>query len=126
MPTNIYTAGLHNVGSYQVSGMPYAVSASAQILFPYITRWIKVINNNNADINVGFSANGLTGTNYFTVPASSSTEPLELKVTELYLSNTTDVTVVAGLTGISTRRIDNLSGSDGIVGTNWSGSSGVG
>lgn len=126
MSSNIYTAGLHNVGSYQVSGMPYAVSASLQVTFPYVTRWVKIINNNASDINVGFSANGLSGDYYFTVKGETSTEPLEMKITELHFSSTTDVTVVAGLTNLPVVRINNLSGSGNIVGNNWSGSAGVG
>lgn len=126
MSSNIYTAGLHNVGSYQVSGAPYAVSASAQVTFPYVTRWVKIINNDSSDINVGFSDNGLKGDYYFTVKAETSTEPLEMKITEIYFSSTTDVTVVAGLTNLPVARVNNLSGSGNIVGNNWSGSAGVG
>ena len=127
MSTFNYTAGLHNVGSYQVSGMPYAiVPSSTAVVFPYVTSWVKIINNGSADRKVGFSANGVAGTNYFLVPATSSTEPLNLKLSELYLDDETDVTIVAGLTNISVARINNLSGSDNIVGNNWSGSAGVG
>ena len=122
-----YTAGLNNVGSYQVSGAPYAIDPSTtSITFPYVTSWVKIINDGSADRKVGFSSNGVGGTNYFLVPATSSTEPLHLKLSELYLDSATDVTIVAGLTNIPVARINNLSGSDGIVGNNWSGSAGVG
>ena len=45
MASNIYTAGLNNVGSYQVSGIPYATGSvgteeGATINFPYVTSWI--------------------------------------------------------------------------------------
>ena len=44
--SNIYTAGLNNVGSYQVSGIPYlsggidATGGVASLNFPNVTRWI--------------------------------------------------------------------------------------
>jgi hypothetical protein len=127
MSNFIYTAGLNNVGSYQVSGAPYAIDPSTtQVSFPFVTSWVKIINNGAADRKVGFSANGVAGTSYFVVPASSSTEPLHLKLSELHLDSVADVTIVAGLTNLSTQRVDNLSGSGGIVGNNWSGSVGVG
>jgi hypothetical protein len=142
MSSNIYTAGLHNVGSYQVSGIPYASgSLSARsgtplsVSFPYVTRWVTIINNDAAnDLKVGFSAFGLAGSNYFTVPRGDSNGSqtahlprLELKITSLFFTGSSDFDVVAGLSSIPTVRIDNLSGSGGnITGPNWSGSSGVG
>ena len=123
-----YTAGLNNVGSYQVSGAPYAIDpSSTSITFPYVTSWIKIINDGGTDRKVGFSANGVAGSNYFLVPATSSTEPLYLKLSELHLDNASDITIVAGLTNLPVARINNLSGSGGgVVGNNWSGSAGVG
>ena len=49
--SNIYTAGLNNVGSYQVSGIPYlsggidASGGGASLTFPYVTRWIQISNS---------------------------------------------------------------------------------
>lgn len=121
-----YTVGLNNVGSYQVSGRPFAIDpTSTAITFPYVTSWIKIVND-GPDRKVGFSANGVAGTEYFLVPASSSTEPLYLKLTELHLDAVTDVTIVAGLTNIPVERVNALSGDGTIVGNNWSGSVGVG
>ena len=110
---NIQPPGLGNVGSYQVSGKPFATTVTTTtITFPSVTRWVKIINNHNADTKVGFSALGVAGSNYFTVEQSTTTEPLELKVTELHFSVTNAaIQVVAGLTGIATGSINN----------NWSG-----
>lgn len=127
-----HEAGLNHVGAYQVSGAPFASgsidctgTAAVKVTFPYVTRWIKVINNDTSDVKVGFSENGLAGTNYFTVNGTSGneqnqTETLELKVTELYLTGSGNVDVVAGLTSINGR----MTTTD--TGTSWSGSSGVG
>lgn len=121
--SNIYTAGLNNVGSYQVSGIPFATSSfSSPIEFPYVTRWVNIINENTSDIEVGFSSNGVSGNEKFVVKTGTQTGPLELKLSELYFSTTTDVSVVAGLTNLPVSRINNIS----VDGTNWSGSAGVG
>jgi hypothetical protein len=138
-----YGVGLSNVGSYQVSGAPYATSSIAapsnagtptQVSFPDITQRIVVSNVNTASaLRVGFSANGVSGTNYFIIPAASSsvvypTQDFKVKVSSIFLlSHTTTPTsasVFAELTNISTSHLNN-SGPNGI-GNNWSGSVGVG
>ena len=129
--------GLNYVPAYQVSGRPWcsgSINAAAngsdgvKIEFPTVTRWIAIINNDTLNpVVVGFSQNGLKGDNNFTVskrggaPGQSSVEgPLELKVTEIWLSTSTTVDIVAGLTSIETTKCS------GSKGPSWSGSSGVG
>jgi len=133
-------AGLNNVGSYQVSGMPFA-SASIdgnhgnrpggyEVTFPYVTKWFKVVNKDTSnDCKVAFSVSGMTGSsNYFTVAkadvdangATGDSGCLDLKVSSIWVSGSTDVDVVAGLTTIPAYRTKTDSGA------NWSGSSGVG
>lgn len=134
---NYGSPGLGNVGSYQVSGVPFvsgnvdvetatAAGTPLKIEFPAVTRWIVVTNHDttsDGDVKVAFSANGFDTNNYFTVSqdkndyTNTMTTRLELKVTELYLTGTcTDCDIIAGLTGIET----------GSISQNWSGSSGVG
>lgn len=126
--------GINHVGAYQVSGQPYASAGiecddATVVEFPYVTRWVQVVNRDNTPLRVGFSELGVSGSNYFLCPPSSSSGPgvtpvLELKVGQLWLyspgnpSSTADV--VAGLTSIE---VDRCSGS---AGPSWSGSSGVG
>jgi len=130
-----YQAGLGSVGSYQSSGKPFVTgsqnppsdgSDALKIEFPAVTRWI-IVNNldetDDHDVKCAFSQNGFDTYNYFTVGRDAgdytnpATQRLELKVTELYLSGTSEnVEVIAGLTGIATAHIQN----------NWSGSVGVG
>jgi len=137
-----YTAGLGNVGSYQVAGAPYVSSSiqchdgngPAKIEFPYVTRWVIVQNNSSEateDLKVGFSSFGVQGSNYFTIfnrqdPAnadrSSICPRLELKLTEIYLTGSSNAEVIAGLTNIPVHRVDNIA----LSGSNWSGSIGVG
>jgi hypothetical protein len=62
--------GLNNVGSYQVSGKPFATGSinaklatrpgGYEIVFPYVTRWFKVINNDQSNpCRVAFSVSGM-------------------------------------------------------------------
>jgi hypothetical protein len=119
--------GINHVPAYQVSGVPFATgnldaTSGLQISFPYVTRWIEVVNTSNAVLKVGFSQNGLGGSNYVEVPISSSLGPLEVKVSEIYLNGGASgkTSIAAGLTGILPKRLNTASG------TSWSGSSGVG
>ena len=140
---NPYYVGLQNVGSYQVSGHPYATSSIAapansgtptEVVFPDVTQRIFVSNVNVASpLRVGFSSNGVKGTNYFIIPQATSatnfpTQEFRVKVSAIYLlSNTTTPTsasVFAELTNIGISHLQN-SGPNG-VGNNWSGSVGVG
>ena len=137
-----YGVGLSNVGSYQVSGVPYATSSitapsnagtPTEVSFPDITQRVVVSNINTASaLRVGFSSNGVKGTNYFIIPAASSsvvypTQDFKVKVSSIFLlSHTTTPTsasVFAELTNISTSHLQN-SGPTGLP--NWSGSVGVG
>tara|TARA_B100000287_G_scaffold412840_1_gene443719 strand:- start:887 stop:1315 length:429 start_codon:yes stop_codon:yes gene_type:complete len=129
--------GLNYVPAYQVSGRPWATGSldttangadGVKVEFPTVTRWVAIINNDTGlAATVGFSQAGLKGTNNFTIskrggaPGQSSVEgPLEIKVTELWLSGSSNVDIVAGLTSID---VNKCSGSKG---PSWSGSSGVG
>ena len=104
-----YATGLGNVGSYQVSGKPYVSGnidamqgAAVRIAFPSVTRWIYVVNHEDSAVRVGFSERGvLSEGNYFQVGASSTnggtqaSVRLEVKVTEIFLSGSENVDVVA-------------------------------
>ena len=112
------SVGLNNVGSYQVSGAPFAqgnINASAEhqkIEFPEVSIWIQVINRGAGILKVGFSDVGLSGSNYFEVPATSSSDVLRVKVSELHLYGGTSgqVSVVAGLTNIDSSRTSTSTG----------------
>jgi len=132
-------AGINHVGAYQVSGRPFASGSingkhgdrpgGFEIVFPYVTRWFTVINNDISNAcKVAFSVSGMTGSNnYFTV-AQADTDAngpgnsgqLEIKVSAIWISGSTNIDVVAGLTSIPAHRTSTDTGA------NWSGSSGVG
>ena len=130
--------GLGSVGSYQMSGIPYATSsltvpanntAALKIQFPYVTKFVTIINTGSATtpvLRVGFSALGTSGsgTNYFSLAYGESYTG-EWRLEDLFLiSNTaaqTSASIIAGLTPIP-RGVPSFVA----TGNNWSGSSGVG
>ena len=136
----IYSVGLNNVGSYQVSGIPFAtgnltVPASGtvplKIEFPFVTQWISVTNVNSKHVRLGFSSNGVEDNtdNYILIHQDNhpTFNIYNLKLTEVYLMSDTGQSVgnfslIAGLTNIPVERVNNISPS----GSNWSGSIGVG
>lgn len=139
-----YGVGLSNVGSYQVSGIPFVTGATApvssstpvEIVFPEVTQRIIVANTGLADLRVGFSANGVKDTNNYyvvhlhdaTVSAHYETIDLRVKVSSIFLlsnsgATTTTARVAAELTNIDTNLLLR-SGPTGLP--NWSGSVGVG
>ena len=132
IPNWNHEAGLNNVGSYQVSGRPFAsgsinAASATKVEFPYVTRWVTIINNDTVNAcKVGFSAAGVSGTNYFIVgKADAAGQPrssvrLELKVGEIWLLDGENVDVVAGLTTIQTRHVKTDAGDS------WKGEDGVG
>jgi len=124
--------GLNHTPAYQVSGQPYvtasidAASAGAvSVDFPYVSRWFQVINAGATPVKVGFSQAGVDGNNYLVVNASGSegygmSEVYELKVSQVWLSGSSQCGVLAGLTSIPASRTTTADG------TSWSGSAGVG
>ena len=85
MATNHPKAGPNSVPAYQLSGIPYVTGSTngtetitgKQFDFPYVTRFITVVNHagtNTKQVRVAFSSEGLSGTpatgqkNYFSIP----------------------------------------------------------
>jgi len=127
---SLHRPGIGNAASYQVSGIPWVSSSLTipasgstplEISFPLVTKSVIVKNSSTGSVNmrVGFSENGVKGTNFFLLSAGESFAA-DLKVTRVYLmsNNGTVLTgsVIAGLTNIPATELTN----------NWSGSLGVG
>jgi hypothetical protein len=146
MSTYNYTPGLGNAASYQVAGKPFAtgsispLAGPVEINFPAVTSWVTVKNIGTQPIFVGFSDGGVrdggTNNSYVIDPRSGSFGPVDLKLTQLFLSGSrldnNSMFVMAGLTSIPIEQLNYASGSvvqlggRGIQGSNWSGSAGVG
>tara|TARA_R100001463_G_scaffold18018_1_gene45361 strand:- start:112 stop:525 length:414 start_codon:yes stop_codon:yes gene_type:complete len=121
--------GLNAVGQYQLSGIPYAsasipvgTSATVEVEFPTITKFVTVINDHSgssAPLRVGFSNLGVAANNHFFVLDNGESYTGEFRVKSIFLLGepaATTASVIAGLTMIET---DNLR-------TNWSASDGTG
>ena len=127
-------AGLNNVGSYQVSGIPFVTgnlvspSSSAgatplEIVFPSVTQRIIFQNHGGSHVRVGFSANGLkTTNNFYLVDPSGGTVELRVRTSKLYLlSNSSTANVVSGTLSAE---LTGITGYDLVA--SYSGSAGIG
>ena len=88
-----------------------------RVSFDNVTRWIVIHNKNqgNHSIRIGFSRDGILSNNYFVVHAGEQTPRLELRCKEIFLSsgvqgNTTEYTVLAGMTNINSANFPELQG----------------
>jgi len=157
MPANSWklAPGLNNVGSFQVSGRPFAsgscvVPASGSSLvvrFPSVTKWFQIeplSGSTSRAVRVAFSEQGLYGKggaggaedgyNFRLNASSSFCRPLDMKVSEVWLmsedSATYTVDILAGLTNVQIGSLytddRTINGAVEAAGPNWSGSIGVG
>jgi len=98
------------VSEYQVSAVPYVTTstgADMKINFPFITQWITV-RATSAPVTVSFTNTGVTTGNSFVLPTSTSIGPLNLRISELFVTGA-GANVIAGLTGIDTRSLKLIS-----------------
>ena len=96
-----YKVGLGNVGSYQVSGIPYITGSTdiddgqeQKISFPYVAKSITVINKSAVDLRIHFnstsSAGGaqvITGLHFVTLTDAKDSITFNVKCKEIYISN---------------------------------------
>jgi hypothetical protein len=123
--------GLTDVGSYQLSAVPFVTgnvtvvangAATTQISFPNVAKFVTIVNETtgtNSALRVGFSRNGVRGTNYFILDNGESYTG-EWRVTSVHLMGNSvtgcTASVIAGMTNIPFSELP----------LNWSGSTGVG
>ena len=106
--------GFNYTPAYQVSGLPYVTSSTAaagtavRLSFPFVTKFITVGATGGAT-TFAFTANGLVGSNKYTV-ASGQSVTFDFRVKEMWVTGST-FCVAAGLTGIPTASIPNLTSS---------------
>lgn len=106
--------GYNFTPAYQISGLPYALTATAtnsppyRVTFPYVTKFITI--RADGALDIGFTANGVANANHFTM-ANNETLTMEVRVKEMYVKGTAVFHIIAGLTGIPTASIPTLTGS---------------
>jgi len=117
MSTNIYTAGLRNVGSYQVAGIPYLTASNLsaqekQFTFPYVTKNILVQNTGSNDLYLYFSGSSV---NKLVLPAGKTLN-MDVKCVFIYASASaaSGIQMAAELTTIGTRHMYSLDGLEGV------------
>jgi len=125
---NSPSVGLNNVGSYQVSGVPFITGSNTipvdtedKITFPMVARNVTVINHGTEVIRVHFNSKDDTTviTNFHFVELDSDEDSISMSVKckEIYIStpatnvNPGNYRVIAELTQISTDRMYVLTGS---------------
>ena len=128
MASNVYSVGLNNVGSYQVSGIPYITGSEdlnpnceQTITFPYVARSVCVINHTSDTIRVHFNSTGSSANvvgrlHFVELDSDEDSYTFNVKCKEIYISapnNGSNRTyrVVAELTNIPTERMYTLTGS---------------
>ena len=119
MPFQYPSSGQNNVAEYQASGLPYVTHSQVaagtvnQISFPFVANVFNIKNNSSGILRVGFTRNGVLGTNYFSLPVSTSFES-KIRITDLFVTaeaGTLVYEVVAGLTSIVPTNFFILTGS---------------
>jgi hypothetical protein len=123
-----YNVGLHNVGSYQVSGWPWvtggviAAGAETQVSFPMVTKSVTVIASGtfatDVEQRISFvsrsSGHVYTGGHYITFDGPGDAITFNVKCKEIYVSSiggATGFKVYAELTNIPIERVLVLTGS---------------
>jgi len=126
---NVYSVGLHNVGSYQVSGTPWitgstslAADSEDKVEFPYVARSVSVVNYSNQTLYIHFNsrdADGqvINGLHYVEFDSKEDSFTFNVKCKEIYVSTpasnggAAQYKVIAELTNIPTQRMYPLTGS---------------
>lgn len=109
-PFNYPQSGLNNVAEYQASGLPFVTQSVASttitsVEFPYVTNFFTVKNVSAQAVEVGFTTDGLQGSNKFTVlPSSSITFDIRCRTLFLRAGASATYELVAGLTTIPRER----------------------
>jgi len=111
-----YKNGLHNVGSYQVSGYPFitgsdvdvsaAGNGEVKVEFPTVAKSVTVINTSAVGLRVYFNASNpvdswcpdctqtyptaapITGLHYITLPSNKDSVTFDVKCREIYVAGT--------------------------------------
>ena len=122
-----YSVGLHNVGSYQVSGIPYITGSDAlasgtehKVEFPMVAKNVTVMNHSTGTVRVHFHSqatdNVIGGFHFVELDSDEDSISMSVKCKELYVSavgggNNREYRVIAELTQIPPARMYALTGS---------------
>tara|TARA_B100001094_G_C18109671_1_gene760417 strand:- start:92 stop:442 length:351 start_codon:yes stop_codon:yes gene_type:complete len=105
MSTYSKSVGVHNVGSYQVSGVPFvfsATNATKTATLKYVTSEVQ-INTTGANCTVHF---GDAGSTVYTLPTGLSTFRVKCKKIVVVAPAATTASVCVSLTNIPARHLE--------------------
>jgi hypothetical protein len=128
-----YRAGLHNVGSYQVAGLPFITGSSGmpinteeKVTFPNVTKRVLVTNHTGDTIRVHFNSKAassddagegvINGNHFIELDSDEDSIDMSVKCKEIYISAPNNGSarqwkIYAELTAILTEEMVNLTGS---------------
>ncbi len=122
-----YAVGLHNVGSYQVSGVPYITGSTSlasgtedKVEFPMVAKNVTVVNHSTGTVRVHFHSQDddrvIAGLHFVELDSDEDSISMSVKCKELYVSAVgggvdRNYRVIAELTQIPTGRMYALTGS---------------
>lgn len=95
---------MNNVAEYMASGLPWCTSSLGsptpfRIDFPYVASSITIYSEGTGT-KLGFTENGIQGTNFVSIPANQPVT-LNYRVITVFVIGSGPFTVAAGLTQIS-------------------------
>lgn len=123
----------HNhADEYVGSALPFVTGNLAiksgeviEVNFPYVTRWIQVMNHGAHNLRLGFTENGVNANpnkshNYLLLSGAADTGRLELKVGKVFLRGdqalSGSCSVLAGYTNIPVSNFPDVTGSNSFRG----------
>jgi hypothetical protein len=120
MALNHPQSGGSLVAEFQVAPAPWLTQSTVPAsgvtgyTFPTVARYLKILNHNASDLQIGFTANGVQGANRFLVTSSGSLE-LDCRFTSVFIKGTSGASfsLFVGLTGVDQKHIAAVTGSNG-------------
>lgn len=113
-------SGPNNAAEYLASGLPWVTSSTNlttspwKIDFPYVTNHLSFCVTGSGAVRVGFTQNGVNGTNFALIPGGTGWVQFDVRCKEIYIradASVQNVSLMAGLTMIENRGFPILTGS---------------
>lgn len=120
MTYNNSRSGPNNAAEYVASGLPWVTSSANistspwKIDFPYVTNHLSFCVTGSGAVRVGFTQNGVNGTNFALIPGGTGWVQFDVRCKEIYVrsdTSTQNISILAGLTMIENRGFPVLTGS---------------
>lgn len=120
MTYNNTRSGPNNTAEYMASGLPWVTSSTGigtspwKIQFPYVTNHLSFCVTGSGAVRVGFTQNGVNGTNFALIPGGAGWVQFDVRCKEIYVrsdSATQNLSIMAGLTLIDEKNFPVLTGS---------------